>query len=212
MSTAKHIALLIGLALIVPPRFAPQIGLAEDARCTQNSFDASALRADAVEGDWRTYRNAKNGLSFRYPPSMRVEERDPLPFHFDSPPELIVDLLGDGTNRNVTVLRFNCARGQRTPEMASARARALLETHPEEDRTGRVSTGAVGTMQIDGHEAIVSCGCGRAACRWSVLTLQPRECGIVVMEPGEDPHDSLLPVHDGEFPILSIIEAVHFEH
>jgi len=96
--------------------------------------------------------------------------------------------------------------------MASARARALLETHPEQDRTGRVSTGAVGTMQIGGHEAIVNCGCGRAACRWSVLTLQPRECGIVVMEPGEDPHDSLLPVHDGEFPLLSIIETVHFEH
>jgi hypothetical protein len=67
-------------------------------------------------------------------------------------------------------------------------------------------------MQIDGNEAIVSCGSGRAACQWSVLTLQPRECGIVVMEPGEGSHDSLLPVHDGEFPLLSIIETVRFEH
>lgn len=123
-----------------------------------------------------------------------------------------MDLLGDGTNPNVTALRFNCARGQKTPEMAPARARALLESHPEEDPTGRISTGAVGTMQIDGHEAIVSCGCGRAARRWSVLTLQPRECGIVVMERGENSDDSLLPLHDGEFPLLSIIETVHFEH
>jgi hypothetical protein len=217
MSTASHIALLIGLALsmslVLPSGFALRIGLAEAARCTQNSSDASALRGDAAEGDWRTYRNAKNGLSFRYPASMRVEERDPVPFHFDNPPDVIVDLLGDGVyNRNIIVLRFICARGHKTPGMADARAHALLRTHPEENQTGRVSDGAVGSMQVDGDEAIVSCGCGRAACQWSVLTLQPRECSIGPMEPGEGSHDSLLPVHDGEFPLLSIIETVHFEH
>jgi hypothetical protein len=68
------------MSLVLPSGFALRIGLAEAARCTQNSSDASALRGDAAEGDWRTYRNAKNGLSFRYPASMRVEERDPVSF------------------------------------------------------------------------------------------------------------------------------------
>jgi hypothetical protein len=66
-------------------------------------------------------------------------------------------------------------------------------------------------MQVDGHEAIVSCGCGRAACDWSVLTLQPRECSIFPMDSVEGSYDSLLPPHDGEFPLLSIINTLHFQ-
>jgi hypothetical protein len=124
---------------------------------------------------------------------------------------VIVDLRGDELNNpNIIVMRFICARGQKTPEMAAARARALLKTHPEEDPTGRVSDGAIGSVQVDGHEAIVSCGCGRAACSWSVVTLQPRECTIFPMDLG-DPNESLLPLHDSEFPLLSIINTVHFE-
>ena len=131
-----------------------------------------------------------------------------MPFHFDKVPEVIVDLRADRLNNpDIIVVRFICARGEKTPEMAAARARTLRETHPEEDPTGRVSVGAIGSMQVDGHEAIVSCGCGRAACDWNVLTLQPHECDIFPMS-GADP---LPPPHDGEFPLLSIINTVHFE-
>ena len=69
--------------------------------CDFNAFGSSALRGDKAEGDWLVYANAKNGLSFRYPPSMRVEEKDPASFGFDSPPEAVVDVLGPGA-----VLRF----------------------------------------------------------------------------------------------------------
>jgi hypothetical protein len=89
MASARHTGRLIGLALglsLVLPRFAPRTGLAEAARCAENNFDPSTLRGNAAEGDWLVYRNPKNGLSFRYPPSMRVEERDPVPFHFDNVP------------------------------------------------------------------------------------------------------------------------------
>jgi hypothetical protein len=215
MASARHTARLIGLALallLVLPRFALRTGLAETA-CTGNNFDPSALRGDAAEGDWLVYRNTKDGLSFRYPPSMRVKERDPATFGYEEPfvPDVIVDLRGDGSNsRDLIVMRFICARGQKTPETAAARARALSESHPHEDSTGRVTTGAVGSMQIDGHEAIVTCGCGRAACQWSVVTLQPRECMIFPMDPG-DPNESRLPLHDGESPLLSIIKTVHFQ-
>lgn len=208
MSSAKHTALLIGLALslsLVLPRFAPGIGRAETA-CSENSVDPSTLRGDAAEGDWVVYQNTRNGLSFRYPPSMRIEERAPDPFHFDNPSDVIVDLLN---NRDFVAMSFICHPGEKTPEMAAKRARALLETHPEPNSTGRVSTGAVGSIQIDGHEAILSCGCGRAACTWSVLTLQPRECGIFPMDPG-DPTERLFPLQDGEFSLLSIIQTVHF--
>jgi hypothetical protein len=141
---------------------------------------------------------------------MRVEEENLAKFG-GNVPDVIVDLRGDGLkNPDITVMRFICARGQKTPEMAAARARALRKTHPEEDSTGRVSAGTVGSLQVDGNEAIVSCSCGRAACQWSVLTLQPRECSIFPMEPGEGSDDSLPPPHDGEFPLLSIINTVHF--
>ena len=185
-------------------------------RCAPEKLNPSALRGDAAKGDWLSYRNPRNGLSFRYPPSMRVTELDPVPFHFDVVPDVIVDLKGDMLNNpNDTVMRFICARGQKTPEMATAKARALLKTHPEEDPTGRVGNGAVGSMQVDHHEAIVSCGCGRAACSFTVLTLQPRECRILPMVSGgglggEGFRDDLPPSHDGEFPLLSIINTVHF--
>lgn len=207
-------AFLIGLTLGVVSLLWLRSRTAQaQAGCiTARNLNPSALRGDAAEGDWLSYRNTKNGLSFRYPPSMQVEERDPAKFGFDNVPDVIVDLRGNRLNSpNIIVMRFICARGQKTPEVAAAKARALLETHPEEDPTGRVSNGAIGSMQVDGHETIVSCGCGRAACQWSVLTLQPRECKIFPMVPGESHNDDLPPPHDGEFPLLSIINTVHFE-
>jgi hypothetical protein len=101
-------------------------------------------------------------------------------------------------------VRFICARGEKTPEMAVARAHTLRESHPGEDGA------TTGSMVVDGHEAIVGCGCGRAACQWSVVTLQPRECTIFPMHAGDGPGDEMLPPHDGQFPLLSIINSVHF--
>jgi hypothetical protein len=205
---ALSISLTFGAVSLI---WLPLMALAQ-TRCVPENLNPSALRGDAAEGNWLSYRNPKNGLSFRYPPSMRVEELDPVPFHFDVVPDVVVDLKGDELNNpNITVMRFVCARGQKTPEMAASKAHALLKTHPKENRSGRVDEGAVGSMQVDGHQAIVSCGCGRAACQFSVLTLQPHECQILPMVSGEGHGDNLPPPHDGEFPLLSIINAVHFE-
>ncbi len=143
---------------------------------------------------------------------MRVEERNPATFHFDIVPDVIVDLRGDEPNNpNTTVMRFVCAQGRTTPEMATTKAHALLKTRPEETPSGRVSDGAIGTMKVDGHEAVISCGCGRAACQFRVLTLQPYECQILPMVSGEGFEENLPRSHDGEFPVLSIINTVHFE-
>jgi len=100
MSTATQIALIIGLALgwaLGVSRFDPRTGLAQ-AACTASNFDPSALRGDAAEGDWLVYRNAWNGLSFRYPSSMQVKEQDPATFGYEKPfvPDVIVDLRAHG--------------------------------------------------------------------------------------------------------------------
>lgn len=192
---------------------ASQTVLARSGCLSASNLAPSALRGDAVAADWLTYRNAKNGMSFRYPPTMRAEERDPRQFTFDNnDPALIVDLRGDELdNPDIVAMRFICARGEKTPEMAAAKARVLLQTHPEENATGRVTAGAIGSMQVDGHEAIVSCSCGLAACDWSVLTLQPRVCDIFPMVTGRGVRDDLPPPHDGEFPLLSIIKTLHLE-
>lgn len=185
---------------------------AAGARCVAENLNPSAMRGDAAASDWPSYRSPKNGLSFRYPPSMQVKELDPALFHFDVVPAVVVDLKGNRPNNpNITVMRFICARGGKTPEMAASKASSLLKTHPGENPSGRVDKGAVGAMQVDGHEAIVSCGCGRAACHYAVLILQPYECQVLPMVPQEGSADNLPPPHDGEFPLLSIINTVHFE-
>lgn len=214
MDGLRHPALLLGLILGVVSLFwlPSRTVLAESGCIRARNLDPSALQGDAAAAEWRTYRNAKNGLTFRYPPTMWVKERDPVSFHFDSVPDVIVDVMGDlPNNPNIIPMRFICAQGPKTPEMAAAKARALLKTHPQENATGRVTGGAIGSMQVDGYEAIVSCSCGRAACHWSVLTLSPRECDIFPIVPGEYSNDDLPPPHDGEFPLLSIIKTVHFE-
>lgn len=204
MKSIRHFVLLIGL-------FWLPINLPAQTRCSPQNLSASALRGDAAQGDWLSYRNEKNGLSFRYPRSMRIKELDPASFHLDVVPDLIVDLQSDDVNnRNITVMRFICARGRKTTEMAASKAGELLATHPIENSSGRVADGAIGSMQVDGRKAIVSCGCGRAACQFRVLTLQPYECQILPMVPGEGSDDNLPPPHDGRYPVLSIIKTVHF--
>jgi hypothetical protein len=211
MDWGRHSVLLIGITFGAVSLWLP-LKVPAQTRCAPEHLNPSALRGDAATDNWLIYRNPKNGLSFRYPPSMRVEELDPASFHFDVVPEVIVDLKGDQVNNpNTTVMRFICARGQKTPEMAARKAGKLLETHPTENPSGRVNDGAIGSMQVDGHQAIVSCGCGRAACQFSVLTLLPHECQIRPLVTGEGFRDDLPPPHDGAFPLLSIINTVQFQ-
>ena len=149
--------------------------------------------------DWILYRNWAAGLSFRHPPSLRVRERDPLKFGLPDA-ELIVDLIGDTkANPGTTVLRFIVNRGEATPQTISQRSKLL-----------RATSKSLSSMPLDGHQALVSVFCGRAACHWSVEVLQPRECTILTLL--NDPiEDQAAPPHDGTFPLLSIIETLHFE-
>jgi hypothetical protein len=164
MAKIRHFGVWIGLILFpVGLLWLPSSGLAQK-RCVPQKLDAQALRGDAARTDWLFYQNRKNGFSLRYPSTMRIDERDPTAFHMDVVATVIVDLKGDEPNNpNITLLRIICAEGRKTAEAAETKARALLETHPEENSSGRVADGAVGTIQVDGHEAVVSCGCGRAS-------------------------------------------------
>lgn len=205
MSSVRHTALPVGLALglsLVLLRFAPRIGLAE-ASCTESNFDPSALRGDAAKGDWLVYRNATNGLSFRYPSFLRAVDVDPVKLGMvesaDKAPD-VVDLRSQGS----IIMRIICTRGEQTPEMAAEEAHWLRKQAAGEGESDLAS------MQVDGHEAILAAvrGGGAGSCLWGVTILQPRRCNIFPME---GPDDSSAPLHDGHFPSLSIIETVHFE-
>ena len=172
--------------------------------------DAAREPASASEevnpAAWARYDNRATGLSFRYPSYLRIRERDPISFGLPEVEE-ITELLGDTKlNPGTVVLRFMVNRGETTPETAAAKARAARERYASntDDRE------SLSTMQLDGHEALVAVGCGRAACHWGVSVLQPRECGILTLLGGEDSSEATAPPHDGLFPLLSIIRTVHF--
>ena len=162
----------------------------------------------ASPSEWVPYHNSATGLSFRYPPSLRIHERDPRPFRVPEGGE-VTDLVGDtATNPDTTVLRFLVNPGDMTPEIAARRARGLRENHANDTPNSRES---LTPMQLDGHEALVEVSCGRGACHWYVNLLQPRECTILSLLTGTDPDEALPPPHDGLFPLLSIIRTVHFD-
>jgi hypothetical protein len=168
----------------------------KEERCDINGFGPSALRGDKAQSDWLVYTNPKNSLSFSYPPSMRVEERDPATFHMDYPPQVIVDVVGYSVGPDA-ILRFICGPGVKTPEMAAATLRRYSKQSSEEERP-------CASIEIDGHEAFVG---GPFNGPWSVNILQPRECEIFPMAGNDDAQ----PPHDGKFPLLSIVRTVHFE-
>jgi len=162
----------------------------------------------ASPAEWVPYHNAATGLSFRYPRSLRVRERDPRPFRVPEGGE-VTDLVGDtATNPDTTVLRFLVNPGEMTPEIAARRARGLRENHANDTPNSRES---LTPMQLDGHEALVEVSCGRGACHWYVNLLQPRECTILSLLVGTDSDEALSPPHDGLFPLLSIIRTVQFD-
>ena len=174
--------------------------------------EAAAQQPSASSGasptEWVPYHNSATGLAFRYPPPLRIRERDPRSFGLPDAEE-ITELVGDThLNPGTVVLRFIVKRGETTPEMAAAKARATRERYAR-DTDHRES---LSTMQLDGHEALVEvfCGARGPACHWGVNVLQPRDCLILSLLAGADFEEALPPPHDGLFPLLSIIRTVHF--
>ena len=164
--------------------------------------------SEASPTEWVPYHNSATGLAFRYPPPLRIRERDPRSFGLPDAEE-ITELVGDThLNPGTIVLRFIVKRGETTPEMAAAKARATRERYAR-DTDHRES---LSTMQLDGHEALVEvfCGARGPACHWGVNVLQPRDCLILSLLAGADFEEALPPPHDGLFPLLSIIRTVHF--
>jgi hypothetical protein len=187
-ATQSRCSLVLGL-----PEFIAQKVVAETA-CRPRDFDPSATRGDQAEGDWLSYRNGKNGLSFRYPSSMWVKELDPTAFGMDKD-DIIVDLHGKGM-----IVRFSCATGEKTPQMAVEMAQRFREQTKYKS--------ALTSIQIDRHEALAaSVRGGGGSCLWGITILQPRLCDI---SPMGEPGDSSSPLHDGYFPLLSIIQTMHF--
>jgi hypothetical protein len=152
--------------------------------------------------NWILYHNVATGISFRYPPSLRIHERNVQEFGLPDA-ELIVDLVGETEmNPGTVVLRFIVNRGVATPQTVAERSRII--------RKGCQSTT---TMLLDGHRALVCVSTvGRAALpRWSVAVLYPRECTILSLLAGADADEANPPPHDGTFPLLSIVKTLHFE-
>jgi hypothetical protein len=163
-------------------------------------LSAGTVRNHVSTQDWVLYRNAATGVAFRYPPSLRVHERDVQEFGLLDA-ELIVDLVGDTEmNPGTVVLRFIVHRGLATPQKVAARSRSL-----------RGSCKSLTSMPINGHQALVCVYTGRAAIHWRLEVLDPRECTIVSELLGADSYEADPPPHDGTFPLLSIIKTLHFE-
>lgn len=208
MGRLRYPPFLLGFSLsLVNIFWPPPTSLAQAARPTARNLNPSASRVDAAESDWLSYRNVKSGLSFRYPPSLWISEPDPA--ELGLPDDSIVDLRGYvGLNRrHIIVLRFMCEPGEQTPEMVAANAHAFLR-HP----TGKYDCAPATSMRLDRNEAILECSCGwGGSCQWTLSILQPRACSIFPGGPPAGPYDNHLPLHDGHFPLLSIIKTVHFE-
>ena len=153
----------------------------------------------AQTAGWAEFHDPQTGLSFRYPPNLRIRRRYPQKFNL---PEVqsIVELVGNTkVNPETVVLRFMVKRGH-TSAAEQEKRRKLL-------RSGCKSTSR---MTIGGHQAIVCLSAGSAAERWSVEIMRPRECTILTLLGGADADQAAPPPHDGEFPLLSIIRTVHF--
>jgi hypothetical protein len=164
-------------------------------------------RSNTEASSWLHYHDSATGLSFDYPPDLRIRQRDPHTFGLPDAEE-ITDLLGDtSANANTVVLRFIVNRGRATPETAAEKEREMRDTVSKANDPWE----SVTSMQLDGHEALKTVECGRAACHWRVHILQPRDCVILSLLSGADAEEALPPPHNGVFPLLSIIESVHFD-
>lgn len=155
--------------------------------------------AAAQNEKWIQFQDAQTGLTFRYPPNLRIRWSGPHGFDLATV-QSVVELIGDTrVNPGTVVLRFLIRRGRLT---SSARAKKL-----ELLRRGCKATSS---LMIGGHKAVVCVSTWSAATRWSVEILEPRECTIVTLLGGADADQAVPPPHDGEFPLLSVMRTVHF--
>lgn len=178
---------------------APIVRLCTLVAVTLALICAEPLCAAGQTAGWVQFHDLQTGLSFRYPPDLRVRRRDARKFGLPRV-KSIVDLVGDTrANPGTTVLRFLVRRGYTSPAERTKRVRQL-----------RRACRKTSPMMVDGQRAIVCLSAGSAAVRWSVEILGPRECTILTLLGGADYEQSLPPPHDGEFPLLSIIRSVHF--
>lgn len=101
---------------------------------------------------WPLFRDARTGLTFRYPPSLRIRLRNRKDFGLPDA-ALIVDVDGDTEmNPGSIVLWFIVDRGNPTQDSVATRVRSL-----------RSGCRSLTTMTIDAHPAFVCVYCGRAA-------------------------------------------------
>ena len=157
------------------------------------------LPVQARTARWSQFHDPQTGLSFRYPPNLRVHLRDPQKFGLPNV-KTVVDLVGSTKlNPGTVVLRF-LVKGGSTSTAEREKKRQFLR---------RVCS-STGPLVVDGHEAVVCVSKGRAATHWSVEILEPRECTILTLLAGADAYEAAPPPHDGEFPLLSIIRTAHF--
>lgn len=168
--------------------------------------EAVSPSSSVSQGGWLNYHSPVSGLSFRYPPSLRIEERSPRSFGLPEAQE-ITDLVGDTPmNPGSVVLRFIVDRGRTNAELAARRITLLKEQYSGSDKPLRSAT----PIHVDGHEALVKVDCF-PTCRWSVNIFQPRNCTILSVLGGADAAYAEPPLRDDSaFPLLTIIETVHF--
>lgn len=134
----------------------------------------------ASDRDWKLYRNAATGLSFRYPPSLQVRERSP---HRPGLPDAdaIVDLVDA---QKTLVLEF-------------------VVYHDAATAFQPLDRGCK-PIRLGGEEAAFECVMCWPACMWSVEILSPRLCSISSSD------YSSPPLKDGIAPVRSIVETVRF--
>jgi sugar lactone lactonase YvrE len=117
----------------------------------------STRRAGAA-ADWTLYHNVPTGLTFRYPPSMHVVEKDPRRSSL-SPIDALVQLVDASGS---SVLRFQLNHGNDTINSIGT------ECKP---------------MRLGGTEAAFECVECMPACFWHVEVVTPRSCSIDAGKP-----------------------------
>jgi len=188
---------------------------------TTNARHEPAGQPTPDTSGWPTYSNAFAGLSFKYPPSLRLRERDPREFQrppgvtdplgLDFPPQLVIELIGDTPiNRGTIVLQFQSSRDPITKKMAEKKIKNAIKMMPEDYL--RELPSSLKTDHLDGHRDLLYVGCDRGGqCHWIIYMLQPHQCLIRPGLTGADADEAAPPPHNGRFPLLSILRTVHLE-
>ena len=118
----------------------------------------SPMTCGAAASDWKLYRNAPTGLTFRYPPSMHVVEDDPRRWAL-SATDAIVRLL-DARGGLVLAFELNHGNDRLIPIGAECKP-----------------------IRLGGEEAAFECVECLRSCFWSVEVVTPRSCSIDAWRP-----------------------------